>query len=41
MKVYFWSVDVVMWCWTRKLAWRSTRRVTRKWLMLSTSFLMS
>ena len=34
-----WSV--VMWCWTRKLTWRSTRRVTRKWPMLSTSFLMS
>ena len=34
-------VDVVMWCWTRKLTWRSTRRVTRKWPMLSTSFLTS
>ena len=34
-----WSV--VMWCWTRKLTWRSTRRVTRKWPMLSTSFLTS
>ena len=31
--------DVVMWCWTRKLTWRSTRRVTRKWPMLLTSFL--
>ena len=40
-EVFFWSVDVVMWCWTRKLTWRSTRRVTRKWPMLSTSFLMS
>ena len=25
----------------KKLTWRSTRRVTRKWPMLSTSFLMS
>ena len=41
VKVYFWSVHVVLWCWTRKLTWRSTRRVIRKWPMLSTSFLMS
>ena len=40
-EVYFWSVYVVMWCWTGQLMWRSTRRVTRMWPMLSTSFLMS
>ena len=37
--VLLWSV--VMWCWTRKLTWRSTGRVIRKWSMLSTSFLTS
>ena len=30
----------VMWCWTRRLTWRSTRRLTRKWQMLSTSFVI-
>ena len=27
----------MMWCWTRRLTWRSTRRLIRKWPKLSTS----
>ena len=27
----------MMWCWTWRLTWRSTRRLMKKWSMLSTS----
>ena len=27
----------MMWCWTWRLMWRSTRRLMKKWSMLSTS----
>ena len=27
----------IMWCWTRRLTWRSTMRLTRRWPTLLTS----
>ena len=28
----------MIWCWTRRLTWRSTRRLTRRWPTLSKSW---
>ena len=27
----------MMWCWTKRLTWRSTRKLTKRWPTLSTS----